>query len=217
LREQLAESHRSERRPIRLLDPGCVERIAAGEVIERPASAVKELVENSLDAGSTRIRVALKRGGYEEILVEDDGHGIPVREIPLALERHATSKIAGSGDLSSVLSYGFRGEALASMAAVSRFCLKSRWREEELGGRIDLVGGRVERREAASRLHGTTIEIRDLFFNVPARKEFAKGESSEKRAVTQVLQSLALAHPEVAFVLETDGARTLDLPPAKDL
>lgn len=217
MREQLADAHRSERRPIRLLDPGCVERIAAGEVIERPASAVKELVENSLDARATRVRVSLQRGGYEEIVVEDDGHGIPAREIPLALERHATSKIAGSGDLSSVASYGFRGEALASMAAVSRFTLKSRWKDEEVGGRIDLVGGRVERKEPCSRLHGTTIEIRDLFFNVPARKEFAKSDSSEKRAVTQVLQSLALAHPEVSFVLESDGSRTLDLAPAKDL
>lgn len=206
-----------ERRPIRLLDPGCVERIAAGEVIERPASAIKELIENSLDAGATRIRVRLKRAGFAEMVVEDDGSGIPVRELPLALERHATSKIAGSGDLGSVLSYGFRGEALASLAAVSRLSLRSRWAEEELGARIDLVGGEVERREPCARLRGTTVEIRDLFFNVPARREFAKSDPSEKRAVTQVLQAAAFAHPEVAFELESDGSKILDLAPARDL
>lgn len=208
---------KSERRPIRLLDPGCVERIAAGEVVERPASVVKELVENSLDAGAALIRVRLRRGGVEEILVEDDGSGIPAREIPLAVERHATSKIAGSGDLTSILSYGFRGEALAAIASVSRFSLRSRWSEEDHGGRLDVVGGRLERNEPLARPSGTTVLVRDLFFNTPARKAFLRSEASERRAVTQVLTAIALAHPEVGFRLEAEGSVALDLPAARDL
>ncbi len=207
----------SERRPIRLLDPSCVDRIAAGEVVERPASAVKELVENALDAGARHIVIRLRRGGLEEITVEDDGSGIPVREVPLAVEAHATSKIAGSGDLLAVHSFGFRGEALASIASVSRFTLRSRAAEEELGTRLDLVGGRLERKEALARHPGTSVTACDLFFNLPARRQFLKGESSENRAVTQVVTALALAHPEVAFRLESAGRVSLDLPSALDL
>jgi DNA mismatch repair protein MutL len=206
-----------ERRPIRLLDPACVERIAAGEVVERPASAVKELVENSLDARARHVTVRLGRGGLESIEVEDDGWGIPVREQPLAVERHATSKIAGSGDLGQIRSFGFRGEALASLASVSRFSLRSRAADEEVGGRIEIVGGRLERREPLARHPGTTVTARDLFFNLPARREFLKGEVAERKAVAQVVTNLALAHPEVAFRLEADGKVLLDLPAALDL
>lgn len=206
-----------DRRPIRLLDPGCVERIAAGEVLERPASAVKELVENAIDAGATRVRVAIRRGGLEEILVEDDGHGIPEREVPLAVERHATSKIAGAGDLASVMSFGFRGEALASIASVSRFSLRTRAADEEVGSRLDMVAGRIERREPASRHVGTTVVARELFHNVPVRKEFLKSESSERRAVTNAITGLALAHPTVGLRLEADDSVVLDLPAAMDL
>ncbi len=212
-----ASDVKRERRPIRLLDPGCVERIAAGEVIERPASVVKELVENSLDAGATSVVVHLRQGGLEEIRVEDDGHGIPAHEMPLAVEPHATSKIAGSGDLGSVLSFGFRGEALASVASVSRFSLRSRFEGESVGSRLDMVGGRLERQEPDSRHRGTSVIARDLFFNIPARKEFMKSAASEKRAVTTVLTALALAHPQVAFRLESDGSTGLDLPTAADL
>jgi DNA mismatch repair protein MutL len=206
-----------ERRPIRLLDPGCVERIAAGEVIERPASVVKELVENCLDAGATSIVVRLQKGGLESIHVEDDGHGIPSREMPLAVEPHATSKIAGSGDLGSIHSFGFRGEALASIAAVSRLSLRSRFDGEAVGTRLDMVGGRLELHEPDARHRGTSVLVRDLFFNVPARREFMKSASSEKRAVSTAMTALALAHPAVAFRLEADDALSLDLPAAADL
>lgn len=206
-----------ERRPIRLLDPGCVERIAAGEVLERPASAVKELIENSIDAGASRIAVRLTRGGLEEIVVEDDGQGIPARELPLAVERHATSKIAGAGDLMSVQSFGFRGEALASIASVSRFSLRSRSVHEEIGGRIDLAGGRLEKREPMVRHAGTTIIARDLFYNIPARREFLRSDVAERRAVTQVVTALALAHPQVGFRVEADDTVVFDLPAALDL
>ena len=208
---------RVQRRPIRLLDPSCVERIAAGEVVERPASAIKELVENALDAGAGQISVRLSRGGLEQIVVEDDGSGIPMREMPLAIERHATSKIAGSGDLLDVQSFGFRGEALASIASVSRFSLRSRHGDEEVGCQMDLVGGRLEKKEAISRHVGTTVIASDLFFNLPARREFLKGETAERRAVSQVMTALSLAHPEVGFRLESDGKVLIDLPAALDL
>ena len=206
-----------ERRPIRLLDPGCVERIAAGEVIERPASVVKELIENSLDAGATQLRITIRGGGLEFLQVEDDGHGIAARELPLAVERHATSKIAGSGDLGSIQSFGFRGEALASIAAVSRFSIRSRVADETVGSRLELIGGRLERREPTARLPGTTIDVADLFFNVPARRAFARAEAQERRAVTQIVQSLALAHPGVAFRMSADDQVVIDLPAVKDL
>jgi len=206
-----------DRRPIRLLDPGCVERIAAGEVLERPASAVKELVENAIDAGASRVRVEIRRGGLEEILVDDDGHGIPEREVPLAVERHATSKIAGAGDLASVTSFGFRGEALASIASVSRFILRTRAADEEIGTRLDMAGGRIERKEPIARNPGTTIVARELFHNVPVRKEFLKSDASERRAVSTAITGLALAHPGVAFRLIADDAVVLDLPAAMDL
>ena len=206
-----------ERRPIRLLEPSCIERIAAGEVIERPASVVKELVENSIDAGATLVRVSIRRGGLEEIVVEDDGHGIPVRELPLAVERHATSKITGSGDLGSITTLGFRGEAVASIASVSRFSLRSRYFEEEIGGRLDLIGGQLDRREPIARHPGTWVRVRDLFFNIPARKEFMRSEAAERRAISQTLTALALAHPAVAFRLEANGSVVLELPVAMDL
>lgn len=206
-----------ERRPIRLLEPSCIERIAAGEVIERPASVVKELVENSIDAGSSSIRVSVRRGGLEEIIVEDDGHGIPVRELPLAVERHATSKITGSGDLGSINTFGFRGEAVASIASVSRFSLRSRYVGEEVGGRLDLIGGELDRREPIARHPGTWIRVRDLFFNVPARKEFMRSDAAERRAISQTMTALALANPSVAFRLEANGSVVLELPMAMDL
>jgi DNA mismatch repair protein MutL len=206
-----------ERRPIRLLEPSCIERIAAGEVIERPASVVKELVENSLDAGARSIRVSIRKGGLEEIVIEDDGHGIPVRELPLAVERHATSKITGSGDLGSIDTFGFRGEAVASIASVSRFSLRSRHGDEEVGGRLDLLGGVLDRREPSARHPGTWIRVRDLFYNVPARREFMRSDGAERRAVAQTLTALALANPTTAFRLEANESVVMDLPAAMDL
>jgi DNA mismatch repair protein MutL len=206
-----------ERRPIRLLEPGCIERIAAGEVIERPASVVKELVENSLDAGATSVRVSVRRGGLEEIVVEDDGHGIPVRELPLAVERHATSKITGSGDLGSINTFGFRGEAVSSIASVSRFSMRSRHVDEDVGGRIDLLGGALDRREPVARHPGTFTRVRDLFYNVPARREFMRSEAAERRAIAQALTGLALANPGVGFRLEANESVVFDLPVALDL
>ena len=200
----------AERAQIRRLDDAAINRIAAGEVVERPASAVKELVENALDAGAARVTVAIAEGGKRLIRVTDDGHGIPADELPLALSRHATSKIDGS-DLLAIHTFGFRGEALASLAAVARLTLTSRVRGGEGAA---LAGGQV--RPAAAR-QGTVVEVRDLFHATPARLKFLRTERAEMQAVSDVVKRLAMAEPYVAFELvdETDDARTLFAYPAE--
>ncbi|MBK7702690.1 MAG: DNA mismatch repair endonuclease MutL [bacterium] len=206
-----------QRKPIRVLDSASVDRIAAGEVIERPASVVKELVENALDAGARIVRINVEDGGLAAISVEDDGAGIPFRELPLVCERHATSKIVSSADIVQVASFGFRGEAMASIASVSRTTVLSRTDDEEVGGMIRIVGGAIERREPAPRNRGTTITVEDLFYNTPARRKYLKLPQAEKRAVLQTVQSLALAYPEVRWRLTADGVVLLDLLPADSL
>ena len=196
---------------INVLDSATIDRIAAGEVVERPASIVKELVENALDAGATQVTVIMEEGGLTSLTVDDDGHGIPFRDLPLAFERHATSKIATAADIMSVGSFGFRGEALASIASVSHLKCVSRTEGEELGGLIEFSGGEMTRREPAPRNRGTTITIRDLFYNTPARRKFMKTAQAEKRAVMKLLTRLALAHQDVRWLVKTDGAIALDL------
>ena len=205
------------RHPIRILDSASVDRIAAGEVIERPASVVKELVENALDAEARSISISVTEGGLASIVVDDDGAGIPYRELPLALERHATSKIVSAADITQIASFGFRGEALASIASVSRCSVLSRTEEEEVGGLIRVAGSSTERREPAARNRGTTITVEDLFYNTPARRKYLKTPQAEKRAVLKAVTAIALAYPEVRWRLSGDGTTLLDLLPADSL
>jgi DNA mismatch repair protein MutL len=206
-----------QRKPIRVLDSASVDRIAAGEVIERPASVVKELVENSLDAGARSIRIQIADGGLAAITVEDDGHGIPFAELPLAFERHATSKIVSSADITRIESFGFRGEAMASIASVSRCTILTRTADEEIGGMIQVAASSFERREPAPRNQGTTVTVEDLFFNTPARRKYMKSPQAEKKAVLQAVEAIALAYPEVRWRLSADGAVLLDLLAADSL
>jgi DNA mismatch repair protein MutL len=202
---------------IRILPDNLVNRIAAGEVVERPSSVVKELVENSLDAGARRIGVELVNGGRSLIRVSDDGCGMDADDALVALERHATSKIASADDLDRIATLGFRGEALPSIAAVSRFELLTAADPAEGGVRITVEGGRVLGTEAAARARGTTVEIRDLFFNVPARRKFLSAPETELRHASEVVCGAALARPDVAFALCHGSRSLLDVPPSADL
>lgn len=193
---------------VQRLPDALISKIAAGEVVERPASIVKELLENSLDAGATRIEVKLEEGGRRRIEVRDDGAGIHEQDLPLAVERHATSKIRAFDDLERVASYGFRGEALSSIAAVARTEIVSA-QEEGSGFRIVAEGGHIERVEPVASSKGTTVIVRDLFSQVPARRKFLKGAPAERRRVLEVVQGLALALPHVVFRLISDDRNLL--------
>jgi len=200
---------------IRLLPPQLISQIAAGEVVERPASVVKELLENSLDAGATRIAVEVEHGGVRLIRIRDNGSGIPPDELPLALARHATSKIASFDDLQQVTSLGFRGEALPSIAAVSRLTLTSRTANEETGWRVSGDGsGVVDKPAPAPHPVGSTVEIRDLFFNVPARRKFLRTERTEFGHIEESIRRLALSRFEVGFSLWHNQRPILNLEPA---
>lgn len=200
---------------IRRLPDLLISQIAAGEVVERPAAVVRELVENSLDAGATRIDVTVEEGGIRRIVVDDDGAGIGVADLPLALERHATSKIASLDDLDGVASMGFRGEALASMASVARVTLTSATAEAVHAWQWTVEGGRpqTDRPVPAPRTAGTTVDVRDLFFNTPARRKFLKSPSTERGHSEVALRRLALAHPETAVKLVCDGRVVFQVPP----
>lgn len=198
--------------PIRRLDPSLVNKIAAGEVIERPASVVKELVENALDAGATRIEVALEAGGTDLIRVTDNGRGITRDDLPLALAAHATSKIWSADDLFNIQTLGFRGEALASIASVSHTRIVSRPHEQIEG--YTLVGEESIKPEAAP--PGTTVEVRNLFYNVPARRKFLKQPQTECSHVTEQIARLSLAHPHVGFHLTHHGRTLRNLPATDD-
>jgi len=186
---------------IRVLPDILISQIAAGEVVERPAAALKEMIENSLDAGSTDIQIELEQGGIKRIRVSDNGGGIPRDELSLALTRHATSKIGSLADLEQVASLGFRGEALASIAAIARVQLISRSAEAEHAWGMLVEGGRLEAPAPAARACGTTIDIQDLFFNTPARRKFLKTEGTEYAHCAETVRRLALANPGTAFTL----------------
>jgi DNA mismatch repair protein MutL len=198
--------------PIRQLSETMVNQIAAGEVIERPASVVKELVENALDAGATRIDVATAGGGLSLIRVTDDGGGIPERELALAVSRHCTSKL--SEDINDIRSLGFRGEALPSIGSVGRLTIRSRMADSDSGAEISVDGGRVGAVRPAAANRGTLVEVRDLFFATPARLKFMKGERAEATAISDMLKRIAIAFPEVRFTLSGPDRTTLELPPA---
>jgi len=202
--------------PIRVLDPELVAQIAAGEVIERPASVVKELVENALDAGASRIEVETEGGGRSRIRVADDGCGIPAAEVALAFARHATSKISAPEDLFRIATLGFRGEALAAIAAVARVTCRTRAVGEELGTYVRIEGGEIREQRPMARPPGTEMIVEDLFFNTPARRKFLKGEGAERRAIDLWISRYALAYPRVAFFLRHDRREALTLPAARE-
>jgi DNA mismatch repair protein MutL len=191
--------------PIQLLPEVLINQIAAGEVVERPASVVKELVENALDAGAQRVEIDLEEGGARLIRIRDDGVGMAPGELPLAISRHATSKIASLDDLEAVATLGFRGEALPSIASVSRFALASRTAAQAHGARLDVEGGRIGEVAPHPHAQGTTVEARDLFFNVPARRKFLKAERTELGHVEDWLRQLALARPGIELKLNHNG------------
>ncbi len=207
----------NRRSRIRRLPDHLVNKIAAGEVVERPASAAKELVENALDAGATAIAVDLRDGGAALVRVTDDGIGMTADELPLALERHATSKLPSDADLDAIATLGFRGEALAAIAAVSRFTVTSRARGSEEGLRLAGEGGAITQRLAVPAEVGTSVEVRDLFFNTPARLKFLKSPTTELGATLRALTQLALAHSEVQLRVAHNGRASLTAPAAKDL
>jgi DNA mismatch repair protein MutL len=202
---------------IKLLSEQVANQIAAGEVVERPASVVKELVENSLDADAKKITVEIGAGGRSLIRVTDDGFGMSRDDALLCLERHATSKIQRAEDLASIATMGFRGEALPSIASVSRFTLTTRERESDSpeGTQIIIAGGKISEVKAAGSAPGTSIEVRQLFFNLPARRKFLRTEETEAAHIQHYLTLAALAFPEVAFTFVKDGRNVWQLPAVK--
>src|SRR5262245_27544245 len=200
---------------IRILSDQVANKIAAGEVVERPASVIKELLENSLDAGSTRIRIDVEAGGKKLIAVQDNGCGMVRDDAMLAFERHATSKIHDVDDLVKISTLGFRGEALPSIASVSRLQLETKSDGEKSGTRIEIAGGKLLKVEEAGVPLGTRITVRDLFFNVPARRKFLKAESTELSHIATLVTHYALAHPDKHFELHALTNAMLIAPPVK--
>lgn len=198
--------------PIQMLPPEVIAQIAAGEVVERPASVIKELVENALDAEATQVSVEIKSGGVELMRVTDNGSGIPADEVELAFERHATSKITRLEDLSGIITLGFRGEALASIAAVAEVELFTQARGETNGTLVKLADGTINSRQSQARARGTTITVKYLFRKVPARLKFLKSTATESSHVANIITQYALAYPEVQFTLTVEGKQTVHTP-----
>ena len=192
-------------------------QIAAGEVVERPASVVKELIENAIDAGARRIAVHVEMGGKKQVRVEDDGSGMEPEDARLAIERHATSKIRRADDLAAIMTLGFRGEALPSMASVSHFLLRTRPRGRTSGTEIRVNGGVVASEVEAAAAEGTVVEVNELFYNLPARRKFLKSDAAESTQISRVTTQLALAYPEIGFTLTNAGRAVLQCPPAPSL
>jgi DNA mismatch repair protein MutL len=192
-------------------------QIAAGEVVERPASIVKELVENSIDAGATRVTIVSELGGKKLVRVEDDGEGMGPEDAQLALDRHATSKIARAEDLEAILTHGFRGEALPSIASVSHLTLRTRTPDASSGTEIKVNGGIVSSVREVGAPAGTSIDVADLFYNLPARRKFLKSDAAESAQVSRMVTQLALAYPGVGFTLVSAGRTVIQVPPVKTL
>ena len=202
---------------IRVLSDQLANQIAAGEVVERPASVAKELVENAIDAKARRITVDFEGGGRRLLRVADNGEGMTRDDAILAFERHATSKIFTAQDLGAIATLGFRGEALASIASVARIELTTKTPDSDIATRVTIEGGRMRDVKDAPHPSGTTLAVRDLFFNVPARRKFLRSEATESYHLTNLVTHYALAHPEIAFTLTNNGRETLRAAPAKDL
>src|SRR5580765_3835143 len=198
---------------IHVLSENVANQIAAGEVVERPASVVKEMLENSLDAGATRIKISVEAGGKKLIQITDNGCGMVRDDAMLAFERHATSKIKNAEDLLSVSTLGFRGEALPSIASVSRLRLETRAADDPAGTVIEINGGKIARVEEAGLPAGTSFTVRDLFFNIPARKKFLKAETTELSHIASLVTHYALAHPDKHFELHSASNAMLVAPP----
>ena len=202
---------------IQILPGDLANQIAAGEVVERPASVIKELVENSIDAGARRVSIAIELGGKKLIRVEDDGDGMDPDDARLAVERHATSKIRRSEDLEGISTLGFRGEALPSIASVSHFVLRSRARGTSSGTEIRINGGAVASVSENGMAEGTAIDVADLFYNLPARRKFLKSDGAESAQVSRIVTQLALCYPEVGFTLTSAGRKVIQCPPVASL
>ena len=197
---------------IKILNPLIASQIAAGEVIERPASVVKELLENSLDAEASRVVIEVLHGGIDLILVCDNGLGIAKEDLPLTIQRHATSKISNFEDLEHIASLGFRGEALASISSVSRFTLASRTKLNHAGWKIQVSGQNIAHEiSPVAHTFGTSIEVRDLFFNVPVRRKFLRSETTEFRQIEEVVNRIALSRFDVGFVFKRNERKVLEL------
>ncbi|HCA99892.1 MAG TPA: DNA mismatch repair protein MutL, partial [Porphyromonadaceae bacterium] len=199
---------------IHLLPDSIANQIAAGEVIQRPASVVKELVENSLDANAKHIHIIIKDAGRTLVQVIDDGKGMSMTDARMAFERHATSKIKTSEDLFALYTRGFRGEALASVAAIAHVELKTRRAEDEMGTGLKIAGSKVESQEAIFCAVGTTISVKNIFFNVPARRKFLKSNETERRNIFTEIERIALVNPEIEFTVIENDVQTMHLPPA---
>src|SRR5579863_5188053 len=198
---------------IRILSDQVANQIAAGEVVDRPASVVKELLENALDAGASRVRVEVEAGGRRLIRVSDDGHGMNRDDALLAFERHATSKLRTADDLLSIATLGFRGEALPSIASVARVTLETSTGDEPAGTRVEIAGGKIRHVDDAALPRGTTLTVADLFFNTPARRKFLRAESTELAHVTALVTHYALVHPEKHFELTSATHTLVSAPP----
>ncbi|MCA9309611.1 MAG: DNA mismatch repair endonuclease MutL, partial [Phycisphaerales bacterium] len=198
---------------IRVLPPLVVNQIAAGEVVERPASVVKELVDNAIDAHARHITVEIEAGGIELIRVTDDGRGVPGPQVPLAVHPHATSKVRDAADLERIATMGFRGEALASIASVARLSFRSRTADADGACRIDVDGGDASDVRPDAGPRGTSVTVRNLFFNTPARRKFLRTANTERGHCTDVVRDLAMAHPARGFTIRVDGRTVLELPP----